>query len=185
MEILQKVFGSLLLALSMAHGVNFTLNQSLPNVVVQDKGELILNGDSIQYKVWASKNLPGKVRILQHIAGRKSVKAKNQPLMDKIVAEHFDENKYQTTNIINVDDAIMGTGLFVRGETKKAKRQHPNSQVVMDNEGVVQKAWDLKKQESLVVVLDKAGKVRFMHEGKLSDAQMQEIIDLAKKLQQE
>ncbi|WP_104749787.1 YtfJ family protein, partial [Helicobacter cynogastricus] len=119
------------------------------------------------------------------IAGRKRVKAENQPLMDRIVAEHFDENKYQTTNIINVDDAIMGTGLFVRGETKKAKREHPKSQVVMDNDGVVQKAWDLKKQESLIVVLDKAGKVRFVHEGKLNNTQIQEVIDLVKKLQQE
>lgn len=175
----------MLLALGMAHGTSIVLNKALPDVVVQDKGELVLKGDSIQYKVWESKSLPGKVRILQHIAGRKSVKAKNQPLMDKIVAEHFDESKYQTTNIINVDDAIMGTGLFVRGETKKAKKEHPKSQVVMDNEGVVQKAWDLKKQESLIVVLDKAGKVRFVHEGKLNNAQMQQVIGLAKKLQQE
>ncbi|WP_104641265.1 YtfJ family protein [Helicobacter bizzozeronii] len=182
---MKKLFGSLLLSLGMAYGSNIALNQPLASVVVQDKGELVLNGDSIQYKTWNSKNLIGKVRIIQHIAGRKKVKAENQPLMDRIVAAHFDENKYQTTNIINVDDAIMGTGLFVRGETKKAKRQHPNSQVVMDNDGVVQKAWGLKKQESLIVVLDKTGKVRFVHEGKLSNAQIQEVMDLAKKLQQE
>ncbi|BCZ19826.1 hypothetical protein NHP190012_14680 [Helicobacter sp. NHP19-012] len=152
---------------------------------MQDKGEIILHGNSIDYKVWDSKNLVGKVRILQHMAGRKSVKAENQPLMDKIVIAHFDENKYQTTNIVNIDDAIMGTGLFAKGETKKAKKQHPNSQVVMDNDGVVQKAWDLKKQESLIVVLDKAGKVRFVHEGKLTNAQIQQVLNLAKKLQQE
>ncbi|WP_053940583.1 YtfJ family protein [Helicobacter ailurogastricus] len=185
MSALKRIFGSLFLALGVAWGTNITLNQPLKEVVVTDKGELILDGGSIEYKSWDSKTLPGKVRILQHIAGRKSVKAENQPLMDKIVAEHFDDTKYQTTNIINVDDAIMGTGLFVRGETKKAKKEHPKSQVVMDNDGVVQKAWDLKKQESLIVVLDKEGKVRFVHEGKLSDAQMQQVLDLAKKLQQE
>ncbi|WP_049777029.1 YtfJ family protein [Helicobacter felis] len=185
MRVLKKIVGSFLLVLGIADASNIALNQPLAGVVVQDKGELILDGDSIQYRVWDSKNLLGKVRIVQHIAGRKSVKAKNQPLMDSIVAQHFDENKYQTTNIINVDDALMGTGLFVRGETKKAKRKHPKSQVVMDNEGAVQKAWDLKKQESLVVVLDKAGKVRFVHEGKLNNGQIQEVLDLAKKLQQE
>ncbi|WP_240329272.1 YtfJ family protein [Helicobacter suis] len=182
---LKKIFGSLLLTLGMVHGTNIVLNKPLASVVVQDKGELVLNKGDIAYKAWSSQSLPGKVRILQHIAGRKSVKAENQPLMDKIVAQHFDASKYQTTNIINVDDATMGTGLFVRGETKKAKKEHPDSQVVMDNEGVVQKAWGLKKQESLIVVLDKEGKVRFVHEGRLSSAQIQQVIDLAKKLQQE
>ncbi|WP_240329545.1 YtfJ family protein [Helicobacter suis] len=182
---LKKIFGSLLLTLSMVHGTNIVLNKPLASVVVQDKGELVLNKGAIEYKAWSSQSLPGKVRILQHIAGRKNVKAENQPLMDKIVAQHFDASKYQTTNIINVDDAIMGTGLFVRGETKKAKKEHPDSQVVMDNEGVVQKAWGLKKQESLIVVLDKEGKVRYVHEGRLSSAQVQQVIDLAKKLQQE
>ncbi|BEG57861.1 YtfJ family protein [Helicobacter sp. NHP21005] len=182
---MREVFSSLLLVVGVVQATNITLNQPLKEVVVEDKGELVLHGNSIDYKKWDSKNLVGKVRILQHMAGRKSVKAENQPLMDKIVAAHFDAHKYQTTNIINIDDAIMGTGLFVKGETKKAKKEHPDSQVVMDNEGVVQKAWDLKKQESLIVVLDKTGKVRFVHEGKLSDAQMQQVLDLAKKLQQE
>ncbi|WP_238523948.1 YtfJ family protein [Helicobacter suis] len=34
-------------------------------------------------------------------------------------------------------------------------------------------------------MLDKEGKVRFVHEGRLSSAQIQQVIDLAKKLQQE
>ncbi len=50
--------------------------------------------------------------------------------------------------------------------------------MVLDQRGAVKAAWQLKEKESLVVVLDKAGKVKFVHEGALSTAQVQEVIGL-------
>ncbi|MCW9716943.1 YtfJ family protein [Avibacterium sp. 21-599] len=167
-------------AYSQAH--NLQLNATLPAVTVADKGELIVKNQEISAKPWQSTQLKGKVRVLQHIAGRSSVKEKNYPLMEAIKAQHFNGAQYQTTNIINADDAIFGTGPFVRSSAEKAKKENAHSQIVLDNQSAVKNAWKLKEKESLIVVLDKEAKVKFVHEGKLSSAQINEILALVKNL---
>jgi predicted transcriptional regulator len=42
-------------------------------------GELVLNNDKFSYKSWNSAQLVGKVRVVQHIAGRSSAKEKTRP----------------------------------------------------------------------------------------------------------
>ncbi len=43
-----------------------------------DRGELVLDKDQFSYKTWNSAQLVGKVRVLQHIAGRTSAKRKTR-----------------------------------------------------------------------------------------------------------
>ena len=77
------------------------------------------------YKSWSSTALPGKVRVIQHIAGRSAAKEKNQAMIEAIKAAHFNQAKYQTTTIINADDAVVGTGMFVKVAQKRQKRKCP------------------------------------------------------------
>ncbi|SUB26791.1 YtfJ family protein [Avibacterium gallinarum] len=167
-------------AYSQAH--NLQLNATLPAVSVADKGELVVKNQEVSAKPWQSAQLKGKVRVLQHIAGRSAVKEKNLALMDAIKAQHFNGMQYQTTNIINADDAIFGTGAFVRSSAEKAKKENAHSQIVLDNQSAVKNAWKLKEKESLIVVLDKNGKVKFVHEGKLSSGQIDEVLSLVNSL---
>ena len=111
-------------------------------------------------------------------------KEKNDGLMEMIKTQHFDASKYQTTTIINVEDAIFGTGPFVKSSSEKGKKNNPHSQVILDQTGQVKKGWGLQPKESLIVVLDKSGKVKFAHEGKLSEQQMNQVIELIKNLVQ-
>ena len=104
--------------------------------------------------------------------------------MEMIKAQHFDASKYQTTTIINAEDAIFGTGPFVKSSAEKGKKNNPHSQVILDQTGQVKKDWGLQPKESLIVVLDKSGKVKFAHEGKLSEQQMNQVIELVKNLVQ-
>lgn len=69
------------------------------------------NGKLI-YQDWSSKGLAGKVRTILHIAGRLSAKELNEPLIEAIKQQKFDQQKYQTTTIINTDDTILGTGFL-------------------------------------------------------------------------
>ncbi|MDH2998994.1 hypothetical protein A1D22_03845 [Pasteurellaceae bacterium LFhippo2] len=165
---------------AMAHNVQ--LNQSLPAVSVASDGELVAKGKDISYKNWQSASLTGKVRVVQHIAGRSSAKEKNQPLMDAIKAANFDRSKYQTTNIVNADDAIVATGAFVKSSTEKGKLENPHSQIVLDQSSSVKNAWKLKEKDSFIAVLDKSGKVQFTAEGKLSPTQIQQVLGLVKTL---
>lgn len=178
---LQAVLFSLFFAKgALAHSIQ--LNAGLPVVSVAEDGELIAKNNKIHYQPWQSSSLNGKVRVVFHIAGRSSAKEKNQALMDALKAAQFDRSKYQTTTIINADDAIVGTGVFVKNSAEDGKLENAHSQVVLDQGSNVQKAWKLKEKESFVAVLDKNGKVQFVNEGKLSSSQIQQVLGLVKDL---
>lgn len=157
---------------------NIELNQLLPSVSVTQDGELQVKGEDIHYQAWHASQLTGKVRVVNHFAGRKEAKARNQALIEAIKAAQFDRQKYQTTTIINADDATFGTGSFVKSGAEKGKKANPHSQVVLDQQSAVKNAWQLKEKENMVVVLDKQGQVKFVHEGVLSATQIEQVIIL-------
>ena len=120
------------------------------------------------------------MRIVHHLAGRTSAKEKNQAMIDAIKASHFNPVKYQTTTSINADDAIVGTGMFVKGSAEKGKVENPHSQVVLDDKSAVKNAWALNAKESAIIVLDKNGKVKFVKEGQLSASDIQTVLSLVR-----
>lgn len=172
------VVAAMLSGSALAHNVQ--LNQSLPQVKVSEYGEIVLVGGNANFQPWQSQNLSGKVRVVHHLAGRSAAKALNQPMIDAIKAAHFNQASYQTTTIINADDAIVGTGMFVKSSAEKGKKENPHSQVVLDDKSAVKNAWGLSAKNSAIIVLDKSGKVKFVKEGKLSDGEIQSVIELVK-----
>nr|WP_314741448.1 YtfJ family protein [uncultured Haemophilus sp.] len=178
------LISSAILFSGTAFANSLKLEQSLPQVSVTDKGEIVLNGKDIAFQPWKSTALNGKVRIVHHLAGRSAAKEKNQAVIDAIKAAHFNQAKYQTTTIINSDDAVVGTGLFVKSSAENGKKENPHSQVVLDDQSSVKNAWGLKGKESAIIVLDKNGKVKFVKEGKLSNDEIQSVIGLVKTLAQ-
>ncbi|WGE35047.1 YtfJ family protein [Actinobacillus genomosp. 1] len=173
---LAAVLGLFFANSAFAHQVQ--LNAALPTVNVSKDGELLAKGKTVTYKVWTSDGLAGKVRVVHHFAGRSSAKEKNEALINAIKAANFDRSKYQTTSIINTDDAIVATGAFVKSSAEDGKLENPHSQVVLDQQGSVKNAWGLKAKDSFIAVLDKNGKVQFVAEGKLSANQIQQVIAL-------
>lgn len=169
---------------TFASANNVTNGQPLPAVSVEKYGELLLNGDNITYQAWDTDLLPGKVRVIQAIAGRSSAKEMNAPLMDAILAANPPRDKYQTTTIINQDDAIWGTGGFVKSSAEDSKKEFSWSSLVLDAEGRAADAWNLKQESSAIVVLDKDGKAQFVKEGALTPAEITQVIDLINKLTQ-
>ncbi|QMI06633.1 YtfJ family protein [Citrobacter sp. RHB25-C09] len=166
----------------MASAHNFETGQRVPPVGVADRGELLLNKDEFSYKSWNSAQLPGKVRILQHIAGRSSAKEKNATLIEAIKSANLPHDTYQTTTIVNTDDAIPGTSMFVRSSLESNKKLYPWSQFIVDSNGVARKAWQLDEESSAIVVLDKDGRVQWAKDGGLTQQEVQQVIDLLHKL---
>ncbi|WP_436857992.1 YtfJ family protein [Citrobacter tructae] len=166
----------------MASAHNFETGQRVPPVGVADRGELLLNKDEFSYKSWNSAQLPGKVRILQHIAGRSSAKEKNATLIEAIKSAKLPHDTYQTTTIVNTDDAIPGTSMFVRSSLESNKKLYPWSQFIVDSNGVARKAWQLDEESSAIVVLDKDGRVQWAKDGGLTQQEVQQVIDLLHKL---
>ena len=173
---------SCLLMPLMATAHNFTNGQRVAPVGVADRGELILDNDKFSYKNWNSAQLPGKVRVVQHIAGRSSAKEKNAALIEAIKSAGLPHDRYQTTTIVNTDDAIPGTSMFVRSSIESNKKLFPWSQFVVDSDGLVRKAWQLDESSSAIVVLDKEGRIQGSKDGELTAGEVQQVIALLHKL---
>ncbi len=151
-------------------------------VGISERGELMFNQDKFSYKNWNSSQLTGKVRVVQHIAGRASAKEMNASLIEAIKQARLPKDRYQTTTIVNTDDAIPGTGMFVRNSIESNKKQYPWSQFVVDDQGRVQHAWKLDSGGSAIVVLDSDGRVRFVKDGALTAQEVQQVITLLHQL---
>ncbi len=164
---------------------NLTLNQTVPPTGVADKGELMYQNEQFSYQNWNSAQLTGKVRVIQHIAGRTSAKEMNDPLIGAIKAANLAREYYQTTTIVNTDDAILGTGPFVRSSLEESKKTFPWSQFIVDSHGNVRKSWQLDAKSSAIVVLDKRGQVRYVKDGALSTQEVQQVMNLLPQLLKE
>ena len=171
---------SLLPALVLATPVQ--LNQSLPAATVIDQGELVLQGKEISYPPWNTNMLLGKVRVVQAIAGRTAAKEMNAPFIEAIKAAKLPHDRYQTTTIVNTDDAIPGSGMFVRSSLESNKKLYPWSQFIVDSNGVTRKAWQLEEESSAIIVLDKEGHVEWVKDGALTQEEVQQVVDLLHKL---
>lgn len=178
---------TLLLALSIAGGVRAeppVEGRPLPKVVVSNGGELVLQSGAVEYRPWQSRQLTGKVYLVQHIAGRTSAKALNAPLIERIKAADLPEERYQTVTLVNADDAIWGTGGLVKAKLERNKKEFPWSMMVLDEAGVARSVWNLREESSAIIVLDRENRVRWIKEGALSDQEQQEVMVLIERLLQ-
>jgi len=180
---MKPVLFALLMALSASTPAsNIVLNQRVPATGVAIQGELIWQQQHVTERPWNSARLNGKVRVLLHMAGRISAKDQNAALIDALSKANFPHDRYQTTTIVDTDDAIPGSAVFVRASLKSAKKASPWSQFIIDGHGVVRQAWQLKAGGSAVMVLDSEGRVRFAREGALTTEENQQVIALLKDL---
>lgn len=156
----------------------FVLGQHLPLAVVIDQGVIHYANGDFSYQPWNSATLTGKVRVLLHLAGRLSAKDENAPLTAKLQSADFPNDRFQTTLIVNTQDAIPGSGIFVRASLKASKKQSPWSQFIIDSSGEARRTWQLKPGGSAVVVIDKQGNIRFYKEGALSPQEVNKVMTL-------
>ncbi|MFB5081505.1 YtfJ family protein [Raoultella sp. C349492] len=180
---LRKILAASLLLLPLiASAHNFVDGQRVAPVGIADRGELILDNDKFSYKNWNSSQLAGKVRVVQHIAGRTAAKEKNATLIEAIKAAKLPHDRYQTTTIVNTDDAIPGSGMFVRSSIESNKQLYPWSQFIVDSNGLARKAWQLQEESSAIVVLDKDGRIQWAKDGALTQDEVQQVVALLHKL---
>ncbi|WP_017346962.1 YtfJ family protein [Pantoea sp. A4] len=162
----------------LAHAHNFIMGAPVPAVAIADRGELLLHQDTFSYRPWDSSQLAGKVRVIQYIAGRTSAKKKNSLLITAVKEADFPTDRFQPTTIVNTDDAIPGTGFFVRGKIEKNKKHYPWAQFIIDSQGAGRIAWSLPEESSTIIVLDRKGDVQWAKDGALSPEEVTGVITL-------
>ncbi|HBV76606.1 Protein ytfJ precursor [Vibrio casei] len=181
--IIRKISIALLLCISpiFAQANNIQIGKGVPAVSVEKGGEVFIENDTISYLPWNTELMLGKVRVIQAIAGRSGAKALNAPLMAAITKAEFSEENYQTTTIVNQDDAIWGTGSFVKSSAEDGKKDFPWSSMVLDENGVAAKQWQLEPKSSTIIVQDKTGRVLFNKTGELSIGEITQVLKIIKK----
>ncbi|ELY6275326.1 MULTISPECIES: YtfJ family protein [Cronobacter] len=157
---------------------NFKEGERVSPVGVAERGELTLRQGEIGYRDWNSARLSGKVGVVLHVAGRLSAKDLNKGISDAIAAARLPADKFQATTIINTDDAIPGSAIFVRRSLESTKKAYPASVFVLDSTGAAQRAWRLQQGGSAVVVLDKEGRIRFAKDGALTADEVRQVMTL-------
>ncbi|WP_413731304.1 YtfJ family protein [Sodalis sp. RH20] len=166
---------------ALAHSL--VIGKTLPKVAVAEQGELLLQKEKFSYKFWDSSQLAGKIRLVQHIAAQSSASEMNAAMIEALKKTNLPAKYYQTTTIINENDAVFGSGpSFARNWVENHKTIYPGSQFILDAHGNVLQAWHLQPKSSAVMVLDAQGRVRYAKEGALSFAEIQQVTTLLHRL---
>ncbi len=175
----------LIFALFLPFGLqahNLHLGALLPKVGVAEQGELLYQNNEFSYKFWNSAQLKGKVHLVQHMAARTSASELNAAMIESVKGANLPEKYYQTTTIVNGDDALFGSVAYSRNWLENNKKMSPASQFILDSHGDVRRAWGLQAKSSAIVVLDTRGRIRYIKEGALTLQDIQQVIDLLHRL---
>lgn len=180
---MRKILAILILVLPLAASAhNFVDGQRVMPVDIRDRGELVLESGEISYKDWNSSQLEGKVRVVQYIAGRTSAKKKNSMLIKAVETANFPNDRFQPTTIVDTDDEIPGSGMFVRSKIAKNKKRYPWAQFIIDSDGIGRTTWQLEEESSTIIVLDKGGRIQWAKDGALTPQEVGKVISLLHQL---
>lgn len=173
------------------------VGDKLPTVVVKDKGQMVIEYDvvndvmvykedsKIAYDTFNSAALTGKIRTLYHLAARSGSDEINQPYIDALIAAKVSEQQpdspYKTTTILNTDDAMWGTSGVAIGRLQDSQEATAYAHYVVDAKGLALEKWGLNAKSSAVIVVDRDNKVLYFHDGKMSSADIAEVIALIEK----
>ncbi|MEP0201954.1 MAG: YtfJ family protein [Halioglobus sp.] len=148
----------------------------LPAVVIEEKGEITLSEDELNYVAWSSNSNPGKAHILQYFPGTQSASKIFEPFTD-LLRDNMEMNSYHVTTLVNLDAAMWGTTGFVVSEVESKKKEFPLATMVLDEDGTGAQAWGLGKKGSVLVVLDQDGVIRYVTRSAMSEEELNQTLD--------
>lgn len=166
---------------SLAQGTS--VGKPLPELNISQMGEVLLKGDSVSYQPWTSQVTVGKPHILQYLPGTLSASSMYSPFTDALLAQ-YEPQRFHFTTIIDLDAALWGTGIFVKSEVEKSKREFPLSTMVLDKSGGGVDAWSLGENGVGLFIIDSQGVVLYAILGKMSTQDQKQASDIFAQLMQ-
>jgi len=149
----------------------------LPDLTITDRGELVLQGDDVGYQPWSYPQQPGKVHVVQYMAATKAASDINEPFRERMKTDLV-PGSFLSTTILNLDEAMWGTGGLVLGELKSNKQEFPKAVLVADEDGVGLAQWQLEKKSSALIVTDPQGVVLYFKQGSMSAEEIDSTLQL-------
>ena len=181
-RILHGLVALTLLPLALAaHASSPEIGNPLPAVVIEEKGEITLSEDELNYVAWSSSSNPGKAHILQYFPGTQSASKIFEPFTD-LLQDNLELNSYHVTTLVNLDAAMWGTTGFVVSQVESKKKEFPLATMVLDKDGTGAQAWELGDKGSVLVVLDQDGVVRYVTHAAMSEEELSQTLETVRSL---
>ena len=126
---------------------------------------------------WSSSEIRDKMYILFY--ADPDEKELNDDLPDLLLKENFPLDRYGSIAIINMDATWLPSSL-VSTYIKSKQKEYPHTTYIKDMKKTIVKKWNLRDDNSDVVLFDKEGRVLFSVDGELSTKQIENLIKLIK-----
>ena len=75
---------ALLVFSSLAAADGIGLGRPLPQLSIEDRGELLLEGDEVTFRPWVLPRGIGKIHVLQYMAATRGASKLNEPFTDRL-----------------------------------------------------------------------------------------------------
>lgn len=110
------------------------------------------------------------------------VSDQNDPFADKLKAANLDKSVYRGIGVANLKDTWLPDSVIRSIVRKKIEKY--NSTILTDPGYLLRDAWQLGdcNEKSVVIILDKTGKVAWMKKGALTAAEMETAYNLVLEL---
>ncbi len=149
------------------------LGQVPPTVQLSGK-----KGGRVTGTPWSSTEIKGKIYTLMYVDP--DAKDMNIPTEKALKAQNFPKDRYGSIAVINME-ATWKPNFIINKILKGKQKDYPDTIYVRDMNYYIADAWKLKKNGSYAVLcFDKDGKLIFIKDGKLSDADIQKLIETIK-----
>jgi predicted transcriptional regulator len=144
-----------------------TLGEPPKDIVLKDA--LVSGGDWVLHK--------DKVQVIFYVdPDEKNI---NDDFSQALKASNLDKSKFDVIVIVNLK-ATWIPKFVIMPDLKKEQKKEPEVTFVVDREKSLVHEWGLGDEKSSVLIFDKSGKLVYVHEGKLDNAEIVKVLDLIK-----
>jgi len=159
---------------------SLSMGEHLPYLGFDTGGEISVSNNDISMMPWNSKSLEktGKVQLVHYVPANRRVALQNQPFSEAVIERQFSTQRVNKTVIVHMADTMsLLRGLVV---TKLADRKSLNQEVrfVIDDDGAGLSRWGIKNKSHAIIILDGNGKLLFVKDGALSEAEIEQTIEM-------
>jgi uncharacterized protein len=134
-------------------------------------------GGTTEGAAFSSDTLKNRVYVIFYVDPDE--KDLNNPFSDALKAEGFDRSRFASVAIINMD-ATWLPNFALESALKKKQKEFPHTLYVKDLHKKGIKTWQIADDNSDIIIIDKEGKVLYLHEGKVPESSFATIITLIK-----
>ena len=138
--------------------------------VVTLSGDL---GGRVNGEPWSSEEISGKVFTLMYVDPDE--KEINEHVATALKKNKFPLDKYGSIAIINMD-ATWLPDFAIASSLEEKQKKYPNTVYVKDLEKELVKKWGLTDDNYDVLVFNQKGEVIFSKDGKLSEEELEKLI---------